>query len=134
MQTHRGLFVCKVQEVLEHIKEVRDILNKKRLVYKEREKVAGHLETHSVNFLVPANRRAGLAIAVLPGHNSHLIAEAWGFKCDDIRGVNSNLKIGLVYDVSGETWGVESRHILEKKADLAVASDSLPTFEERLPS
>ncbi|OFW07474.1 MAG: hypothetical protein A3G20_03535 [Acidobacteria bacterium RIFCSPLOWO2_12_FULL_59_11] len=116
------------------VREVREILNKRRLIYKEKEKVNGHLEMHSVNFLIPANGKTGLAIAVLPGHNSHLVAEAWGFKCDDIRAVpvNSGLKIGLVYDTATETWAAESRRILEEKADIVVPGDSLPAFEERL--
>ena len=112
--------------------EVRTILNKQQVIYKEKEKIRGQIETHAMHFLVPANGRAGLAIAVLPGHNSHLVAEAWGFKCDDMRAENTALNIGLIYDTAIESWTAESRNILEKKASIAVPGDSLAAFEKHL--
>lgn len=115
------------------VRQVREILNKKRLIYREKERINGQLETHAVNFLLPANGKPALAIAVLPGRSSHLVAEAWGFKCDDMKITNADLKIGLVYDTRTETWASESKHILETKADIVVGSDALPVFEERLP-
>ena len=116
------------------VRQVREILNKKRLLYREKERINGQLETHAVDFLLPKNGKPALAIAVLPGHSSHLIAEAWGFKCDDMRVAHSELKIGLVYDTKAGIWAGESKHILETKADIAVGSDALPVFEQRLPS
>lgn len=123
---------AKVEMEKDLVKEVREILNKKMLIYKEKDRVNGQLEMHTVNFLIPANGKTSLAIAVLPGHNSHLVAEAWGFKCDDIKAVNSTLKIGLVYDTATESWAAESKNILENKADIAIPGDSLSALEDRL--
>ena len=114
--------------------EIRSILNKRQVMYREKQNIAGQLEmNHRVDFLLPANGRPQTAIAVLPGHNSHLVAEAWGFKCDDIRASTvAKTEIGLIYDTSENIWEEESKKILEAKAAFAVPSDSLNIFEDRL--
>jgi hypothetical protein len=111
--------------------EVRGILNERRVHFKEKDTVGGTLENHRVDFMIPANGRPATAIAVLYAHNSHLVAEAWAFKCDDIRSRNQ-MEIGLIYDTSGDSWEQDSKAILETKANFAVPSDQLPMLGERL--
>lgn len=111
---------------------VRKILTERKVLYKEKEKIRGEIERHSVDFYAPPNGSVGLAVSILSGYNTHIIAEAWGFKCEDIRQANANLKIGLVYDVEGGKWTDESRKILEEKADMAVPGDSLRSFGESI--
>lgn len=111
---------------------VRTILNERKVIYKEKEKVRGEIERHSVDFYAPPNGNVGLAVSILSSYNTHLIAEAWGFKCEDIRRVNPTLRIGLVYDVEGGKWADESKTILEEKADMAVPGNSLRSFDENI--
>jgi hypothetical protein len=114
---------------------VREVLNRRRVIYEEKDKakLVGEIETHKMNFLIAPNGKRGMAIAILPAYNSHLVAEAWGFKCEDIRRVPANLRfqIGLVYDTS-QPWTDESRHILNSKADMAIPGDSLHSLDRQL--
>jgi hypothetical protein len=112
--------------------EIRYVLKRRRLAYKERHKIAGKLEKHSVNFLVPPNGNRGLAIAILAGSAPHITAEAWGFKSMDIRNANPRLLVGLVYDVTNVKWSAESKKILEQSADLAIPSDAIFQLENQL--
>ncbi len=115
------------------ISKVRKMLSERKLIFRENDKLRGHIETHSVNFYVPPNGMPGLAVAILSGYNSHLVAEAWGFKSDDIRKENPRTKIGLVYDVVSRQWTDESKKIITEKSDLAASGDSLSAFDAKLP-
>src|SRR5260370_17540907 len=99
------------------VKEVKHVLNRRKVMYKEGDRVQGLIETHSVNFLIPPNKRPGMAVSILSGGNSHLIAEAWGFKAEDIKNSNPKLRVGLIYDVVLSRWSDDSKKILEAKAD-----------------
>ncbi len=114
------------------IAKVRRILTEKKLLFRENDKVQGELESHSVHFYAPPNGLPGLAIAILSGHNSHLVAEAWGFKCDDIKKKNPKTRIGLVYDVVSGQWTDESTRIITEKSDIVATGDSLSAFDAKL--
>jgi len=73
-----------------------------------------------------------MAVSILSGANSHLVAEAWGFKAEDIKQFNPDLKVGLIYDVVLSKWSEDSKKILETKADLAIAGNALSVFDEQL--
>jgi hypothetical protein len=112
--------------------QVRDLLNRHKTMYTIREKIHGQIETHKVDFLVPPNGKPGLALTILPISDPRLIAEAWGFKCGDIRAANPKMRIGLVYDTESARWTNESKAILEQRADIAVSSEQLHSLESRL--
>ncbi|MGH9451946.1 MAG: DUF1828 domain-containing protein [Terriglobia bacterium] len=114
------------------LREVKHILNRRRVIYKEGDKISGKIEAHSVDLFVPPNGRPGMAIALLSGSNSHLTAEAWGFKSEDIKSANPRLKVGLVYDVVSSKWSDDSKRILESKADLAIPGNAMSRFEDQL--
>jgi hypothetical protein len=114
-------------------KKVRKILTGRKLLFREDDRIPGVLESHSVNFYVPPNGLPGLAVAILPAHNTHLLAEAWGFKSEDIKKANPRTKVGLIYDVAGGQWSDESKRIIIEKSDVAVPGDSLSAFDSRLP-
>ncbi len=127
--TYRPKFLAKEEDL---VREVKDVLGRRSLPYRERDKVRGRIEKHSVDFLIPPNGRPGIAIAILSGSNAHLTAEAWGFKAGDIRQANPKLKVGLVYDVISTKWSSESTKILEQSADLAVPGNALSRLDEGL--
>jgi hypothetical protein len=111
------------------ISEVRTILDSERLPYKLHQKIPGELEDHPFDVVVPTNGRAGLAVSILNGQNTHTVAQIWGFKCDDIRRGEwyhrNRSKLALIYDVRYQTWSEASRTILQSRADIALPSDSV---------
>lgn len=113
--------------------QVRKILHARKLLYREKDKIAGEIERHAVDFYVAPNGTPGLAVAILYGYNSHIVAEAWGFKAEDIKRANPKTKVGLIYDVETGKWTDESKRILTERADIAVPGDSLAAFDEQLP-
>ena len=114
------------------VKEVKHVLNRRKVIYKEGQRIRGIIEMHSVDFLIPSNGRLGMAVSILSGTNSHLIAEAWGFKAEDIKNSDPKLKVGLIYDVVLSKWSDDSKNILEAKADLAIPGNALSLFDEQL--
>jgi hypothetical protein len=106
------------------------------LLYRLDEKVAGKIELHPFNLVVPPNGRPGLAVSILSGKNTHNVAQIWYFKCDDVKNgewyQRSKSRLALIYDVRGHVWSESSRAILESRADLALPSDALDDFREFL--
>jgi len=116
------------------IPQIRSALDSKNLLYREKQKLRGRIETHSFDLLVlPNGHHPGLAIGVVSGQNTHTLATNWYFKCDDIKLVeeNRNVKLALVYDVGCGIWSDASRNILANKADAAIPSDFLGELPER---
>ncbi len=109
------------------VAQVKTVLDSKSLLYRERDRIRGQIESHPFDLLVPPNGHPGMAVSVLGGQNTHTLAQVWGYKCDDIRHEkgNDNIKLALVYDVRFATWSDTSRKILESRADFALAGDSL---------
>jgi hypothetical protein len=116
------------------ISSVRKILDSKGLLYRLDEKVAGKIELHPFNVVVPSNGKPGLAVSVLSGKNTHNVAQIWYFKCDDVKNgewyQRTKSRLALVYDVRGHVWSEASREILASRADLALPSDSLEDLRE----
>lgn len=110
------------EEEDELITRVRQLFTEKRYRYKERQEVSGQIEHHTVDFYIAPNGSRGLALAVLP-HPSQLVAEAWGFKTQDIKNANKNLAVSVVYDSSRAND--VSRTILDKMADVPVPSSAI---------
>jgi len=71
----------------------------------------------------------GLVLAVLP-NPTQIIAEAWGFKTQDIKHANDRLTISIVYDASKAKE--VSKTILEKMADVPVASNTIEDLGKKL--
>ncbi len=105
--------------------EVKEILQERHYIFKEREMVGGEIEGHKMDFYIPPNGTPGLALAVLAAQNTHNVAQVWGFRCDDIKRQpqNKRLRVGVVYDTRGSVWSEESRRILEMRADIAIPGD-----------
>jgi hypothetical protein len=118
----------------ELIAEVKDILQSRGLNYILNEKIQGEIELHPFELVVPSNGKPGLALSVLAGQNTHTISQVWGYKCEDIRRGDwyrtSRGRLALVYDVRHYSWSESSRAILESRADIAVASDSLNQLKD----
>jgi len=114
--------------------EVKQILESKSLKYEEKVKLRGEIEDHPFDLVVPPNGRAGVAVHVLAGQNTHTLAEVWGFKCDDIRRErqNDNMRLGLIYDVRYAVWTDTSRTILERRADIAIPGSALSDLPKGL--
>jgi hypothetical protein len=117
---------------------VQTIFDSRNLLYRLHERVTGELEMHPIDLIVPSNGQPGLALSVLSGHNTHTLAQVWGYKCEDIRRgdwYRSNKPVlALVYDVRRQAWSEASRNILIARADIAVASDSLTDLQTELAS
>jgi hypothetical protein len=111
---------------------IKGILDHRNLAYKEKGKISGHIEKHAVDFLIPPNGRPGLALEILAGANSHLLAEAWGFKAEDIKKAMPRLKVGIIYDTDCSKWSEGSKTILENRADIALPGDALGTLDQQL--
>ncbi len=115
---------------------VQTILNSMGRVYRTDEKIAGEIESHPFDIVVPPNGHPGLAVSVLSGQNTHNVAQIWYFKCDDIKKGQwyrrSNGRLALIYDVRNQIWSDTSKAILASRADLAVPSDSLDELREFL--
>jgi hypothetical protein len=118
------------------IAKVRTVLDSKKILYRQREKIWGELESHPFDLVTPPNGHPGLAVSVLGGQNTHTIAQIWYYKCDDIRRreQNKNIKLALVYDVRFEPWSDASKAILQSKADVVLPGDSLAELPAQLES
>jgi hypothetical protein len=116
------------------VAQVRMVLDSKGLLYREREKLRGQIESHPFNLVVPPNGHVGMAVKILTGINTHAIAQIWGYKCDDIKKEqrNQNTRLALIYDTRFERWSTTSRAILETRADVALPSESLGDLVTRL--
>ena len=116
------------------VAQVRTVLDSKRVLYREGEKIRGELELHPFHIVAPPNGHPGLAVSILGGQNTHQLAQVWGFKCDDIRREkrNERIKLALVYDVRFSAWSSASKAILEHRADLAIPGNSIRSLAERL--
>lgn len=116
------------------IPKIRKTLDYEHLLYKEKEKLQGQIETHSFDLLVRPNGHPGLAIGIVSGQNTHNLATNWYFKCDDIKRVdaNRNMRLALIYDVRYGVWSDTSRNILAEKADAVVRGDSLDELPQHL--
>lgn len=115
------------------IEEVQTTLKSEGIVFKKRGKVAGQIEDHRFDLVVPRNGHAGMAVKVLGGQNTHGTAQIWGFKCDDIRRAqkaSDRMRVALIYDVRNR-WSDASRYILESRADIALPSTSIMELPER---
>lgn len=113
----------------ELIARVRRIFTEKKYVYKEQHAVSGTIEVHTVDFYVAPNGTRGLALAVLP-NPIHIVAEAWGFKSQDIKHENKNIAVGIVYDSSRAKDN--SKAILQSTADVAVPSNAIENLSNLL--
>jgi hypothetical protein len=120
----------------ELITQVRTVLDSKNILYRQREKIWGRLESHPFDLVAPPNGHPGLAVGVLGGQNTHALAQIWYYKCDDIRNreQNNNIKLALVYDVRFEPWSDTSKAILESRADVVLPGDSLKELPRQLES
>lgn len=120
----------------ELLAEVKTVLDSEKLLYRENQRMRGKIESHSFNLVVPPNGRPGVAVSVLSAQSTHLLAEAWGWKCDDIRleTNNASTKLALIYDVRFGRWSATSRKILESSADIAIPGDSLLNLPRHLES
>jgi hypothetical protein len=118
------------------IRQLRDFLDRRHVAYLPSAHIPGKIESHSVDLYLPPNGRPGLALAVLVAQNTHILAQAWGYRCDDIRAAatNQKLKIGLVIDEESGIWSKESRAILVNRADYFGTKRELPLFERKLES
>jgi len=118
------------------VRRVRDFLDRRHVAYLSDARIGGKIEKHPIDVLVPPNGRPGLAVAVLVAQNTHILAQAWGFKCQDIRDVKANekIKIGLVIDEESGVWSSESRAILKDRADFLSTKQDLPLLEQELAS
>lgn len=116
------------------VRRVREFLDRRHVAYLADARVGGKIEPHLIDVLVPSNGKPGLAIAVLAAQNTHILAQAWGFKCQDIRDANEKIKIGLVIDEESGVWSSESRAILMDRADFLSTKQELPLFEKELAS
>jgi hypothetical protein len=111
---------------------VRKTFREKNYLYKERQSVAGEFERHKVDFLIHPNGAKGLALAILADPD-RMHAEAWAFKTLDIKKASQNrLVVGLIYNA--EKAVEVSRNILERMADVAIASTEVGSFGETLES
>jgi hypothetical protein len=116
------------------VSQVRSVLDSERIVYQQRAKIWGELEPHPFDLVAPPNGRPGLAVSILGGQNTHMLAQVWGYKCDDIRrsDQNNRIKLALIYDVRFEKWSDTSKAILHTRADVALSGDSLSELPAQL--
>jgi hypothetical protein len=113
----------------ELVAQVRRVFIEKKYQYAEKQEVPGEIEKHTVDFYIPPNGTRGLALAVLP-NPTQIIAEAWGFKTQDIKNVHRNVTVSIVYD-SYRAKEV-SRNILDKMADVPVPSNVIGDLSQIL--
>lgn len=116
------------------IAQVKTILDSRQVLYRERDRIRGQIESHPFDLIVPSNGRLGMAVSVLAGQTTHTLAQVWGYKCDDIRRErsNDNIKLALVYDVRFGKWSNTSKRILASRADIALPGDSLQDLPKQL--
>lgn len=113
----------------ELVAKVREVFSEKKYNYAERQEINGAIERHKVDFYIAPNGSRGLALAVLP-NPSQLVAEAWGFKTQDIKHAHSNLAVSVVYDSSRAKE--VSKVILDRMADVPIPSNSIGNLAEML--
>lgn len=113
----------------ELVARVRRIITEKKYVYKEQQQVDGKIETHTVDFYVAPNGTRGLALAVLP-NPTQIVAEAWGFKSQDIKKAHRNVAVSIVYDSSRAKE--VSKTILDTMADVSVPSNAIDDLGKML--
>jgi hypothetical protein len=118
-----------MEEEDELVARVRRIFAEEKYNYKEKQEISGRVEVHTVDFYIAPNGTRGLALAVLP-NPSQIVAEAWGFKSQDIKKENKNVAISIVYD-SSRAKDV-SKTILDTMADVSVASNAIESLGARL--
>jgi hypothetical protein len=107
------------------IEEVKERLDETEIPYRTSHKVHGKIDAHPVDFYMPPNGHPGLALKVLGGFNTHTTAQVWYFKCQDIRGYDSRVKVGIVYDTEESNWSSKSETILRDIADFAMPSNEI---------
>jgi|SRR5579864_2634144 len=113
----------------ELVGRVRRVFAERRYAYQEKQELNGKIERHTVDFYVAPNGTRGLALAVLP-NPTQIVAEAWGFKSQDIKKANRKLTVSIVYD-SARAKEV-SKTILDTMADVSVPSNSIESLGEIL--
>lgn len=113
----------------ELVSRVRRVFTERQYVYKERQEVSGDIEKHTVDFYIPPNGSGGVALAVL-ANPTQLLAEAWGFKTQDIKRAHKNLAVSVVYDSSRAKE--VSKNILDKMADIPVPSNVIDELGDML--
>jgi len=113
----------------ELIARVRRIFTERQYKYREKQELNGIIEKHTVDFYVAPNGTRGLALAVLP-NPTQLVAEAWGFKSQDIKRGNQNVAVSIVYD-SSRAKDV-SKAILGTMADVSVPSNAIEGLGDML--
>jgi len=113
----------------ELVTRVRRVFSEKQYKYSEKQAISGVIESHTVDFYVEPNGNRGLALAVLP-NPSQIIAEAWGFKSQDIKNAHQNVAMTIVYD-SARAKDV-SKTILSKVADVSVPSNEIEELGKML--
>jgi hypothetical protein len=113
----------------ELVARVRSIFAEKHYVFREKQEVSGNIEKHTIDFFISPNGNKGLALAVLP-NPIKVLAEAWGFKSQDIRKANPNVAVGIVYDSARAK--PDSKAILQSTADIPVPSNAINDLADRL--
>lgn len=119
----------------EIILQVQAIVQAMGMHYRLNERVAGEIEAHPFDIVVPANGRPGMALSVVSGRNTHNLAQIWGFKCEDVKRGEwyraARARVALVYDVR-HAWSEASKAILESRADVAIASNALDELRTKV--
>lgn len=110
-------------------KRVREVLIRKQYVFREFEQVGGKIENHKLDFYMPPNGVAGVGLAVL-AYPTRLLAEAWAFKAQDLKGVMSRFHIGLVYNEA--VANRESKDVISQTIELPVQANELDSLPDRL--
>ncbi len=113
----------------ELVSQVRKVFTERHYKYKEKQELPGEIESHTVDFYVAPNGTRGVALAVLP-NPMQVVAEAWGFKSQDIKRVQKNLAVALVYD-SARAKDV-SKTILDRIVDISIPSNQIGSLGELL--
>ncbi len=106
----------------ELVTRVRRVFTEGHYKYQEKQELSGTIECHTVDFYVAPNGTRGLALAVLP-NPSQIIAEAWGFKTQDIKQKHPTIAMSIVYD-SSKAKDV-SKTILDKVVDVPIPSNAI---------
>jgi hypothetical protein len=127
-------FPAKTSSEKRLLEDVARVLDESHLAYRVSHKVEGNIEKHTVDFYMPPNGHPGLALEILGGYSTHMMAQVWYFKCNDMRLSNSRLKFGIIYDIENSTWSAKSQEILQNVADFALPSTDLPRLPDTVKS
>ena len=79
--------------------EIRDFLTTQETPYQTRHPLRGEFEPHVIDFYFPPNGVPGLALSVVT-NPSKVVADAWGYRSQDIKKNNDRIGVGVVYDDS----------------------------------